>query len=92
MFHKEGKVHFLISERRGLDANGNKRPSIIEYEMSVQNDVLSVLHFLGHYTDKEDATEKEKVNQISVMITDKAYGSGLQLYRHSHVRSLGAER
>lgn len=55
MFHKEGKVHFLISERRGLDADGNKRPSIIEYEMSVQNDVLSVLHFLGHYTDKEDA-------------------------------------
>lgn len=55
MFHKEGKVHFLISERRGLDADGNKRPSIIEYEMPVQNDVLSVLHFLGHYTDKEDA-------------------------------------
>lgn len=25
------------------------------------------------YTDKENATEKEKVNQISVMITDKAY-------------------
>lgn len=55
MFHKEGKVHFLISERRGLDADGNKRPSIIEYDMPVQNDVLSVLHFLGHYTDREDA-------------------------------------
>lgn len=25
------------------------------------------------YTDKENATDKEKVNQISVMITDKAY-------------------
>ena len=27
------------------------------------------------YTDKEEATDREKVNQISVMITDKAYGS-----------------
>lgn len=27
------------------------------------------------YTDKEEATDSEKVNQISVMITDEAYGS-----------------
>ncbi|MGN0153543.1 MAG: DUF6273 domain-containing protein, partial [Lachnospiraceae bacterium] len=27
------------------------------------------------YTDKEEATDSEKVNQISVMITDKAYGN-----------------